>query len=123
MGCYNSCPRGDYDEPDGSHSETAKGKAARARRNGAAKCGVGGPGKSRGAGGKVQGISHAQGAEANVSGRSQENRGRPASTLGQMEEKQANQVNGKNGRSGFCNTARIPPGNGSSCDKVLPTTI
>ena len=46
-----------------------------------------------GLGAKVKGISHAQGAEAHVSGRSQENRGGPACTLGKMEEKQAKQVN------------------------------
>jgi hypothetical protein len=40
-----------------------------------------------------------------------------------MEEKQANQVNGKNGRGGFCNIARIPPGKGVLCNKLLPTTI
>ena len=82
--------RGEYDEPDGSNPAIAEGKTALARRNGAAEGGVGGPGKSRAAGGK--GISHAQGAEAYVSGRSQENRGGPACTLGKMEEKQANQV-------------------------------
>src|ERR1700722_17338175 len=46
MGCYNACPRGTNDEPDGSNSETAAGKTARARRNGAAGRGVGGPGRS-----------------------------------------------------------------------------
>jgi hypothetical protein len=47
MGWYNACPRGDYDEPDGSNPAIAEGKTARARRNGAAERGVGGPGKSR----------------------------------------------------------------------------
>src|ERR1700720_1343798 len=37
---------GDYDEPDGSNPAIAEGKTARARRNGAAERGVGGPGRS-----------------------------------------------------------------------------
>ena len=123
MGCYNACPRGDYDEPDGSNSAIAEGKTARAHRDGAAQRGVGGPGKSRGIERKVQGISHAQGAEAYVSGRAQENRGGPAYTLGKMEEKQTSQVNEKNGGSGFCNIARPPLGKGVLCNKLLPTTI
>ena len=52
--------------------------------------GVGGSGKPRRSGRKA--FSRTQGAEANVSGRSQENCGSPARTLGKMEEKQANQV-------------------------------
>src|SRR5271156_3811763 len=45
--------RGEYDEPDGSNPGIAEGKTARARRNGAAKRRVGGPGKCRGYGAKV----------------------------------------------------------------------
>jgi hypothetical protein len=67
--------------------------------------------------------SRAQGAEAYVSGRPQENRGGPACTLGKIKEKPANQVIGKNVRGGFCNIARIPPGKGVLCNKLLPTAI
>ena len=94
----------------------------RARRNGATERRVGGPGKSRRSGGKGYAFARTQGAADYVSGCSQENRGGLACALGKMEEKQANQVNGKNGR-GFCNIARIPPGKGVLCNKLLPTTI
>ena len=52
MGLLQCLSEGDYDEPDGSNSATAEGKTARAGRNGAAECCVGGPGKSRRSGRK-----------------------------------------------------------------------
>jgi hypothetical protein len=52
-GLLQCLSEGDYDEPDWSSPATAEGKTARARRNGAAERGVGGPGKSRGAGAKI----------------------------------------------------------------------
>src|ERR1700719_2460170 len=45
-GLLQCLSEGDYDEPDGSNSETAAGTTAHTRRNGAAERGVGGPGRS-----------------------------------------------------------------------------
>ena len=47
MGCYNACPRGDYDEPDGSNPAIAEGKTAPHAQMERLNAALAAPGKSR----------------------------------------------------------------------------